>query len=162
MDAIGAVSVYPCFCGSLLCHWRSQESHFVILFPIYIPKNEQSLGYTAKYAKNSSDGQQVAGDGLFWPSAFDWKGIGNKKTEAELLWVVFGSWRRLLWKVRKKWLLLWVEEEAFQLLNGSLSASGTYWRRWMLGVRCQGRVGSEEPERKCCWKFWRRLGPLQK
>lgn len=90
--------------------------------------------------------------GLFWPSAFDWKRLVIKTLRqscCELyLMVVKGGCERG-GRNGSRWCI--GRSSGFsELLNGRLSASGTYWRRWMLGIRCEGRMGNKEAEREYC------------
>lgn len=66
------------------------------------------------------------------------KGAGNKNSAAELLWIIFDGWKRLLWKAKRKWLLL--EELAFH----------SYWMGvWVLQAHTEGDG---------CWESGAKVG----
>lgn len=120
VDTIGLVAVHPCSPGSSLCHWWSLVSHFSILFPILvlkwaIPRRQCKVDP----GMLRMDRQQVVELISEMLSFGLWlKGAGNKNSEAELLWIVFdGCKRLLLWKGRKKWLMLmyWLKSWLFRV-----------------------------------------------
>lgn len=78
MDAAGLVAIYCCSPGSPLWHWCSQVSRFSTLFSV------PSLKWATPRTQCEGDPatprlwwacRTNKWDGLFWPSAFDWKGL---------------------------------------------------------------------------------------
>lgn len=78
MDAAGLVAIYCCSPGSPLWHWCSQVSRFSTLFSV--PPLKLATPRTQCEGDPATPRLWWAcrtnkWDGLFWPSAFDWKGL---------------------------------------------------------------------------------------